>query len=639
MLNFSSLNDTQLQGVKWQDGPLLVLAGPGSGKTRVLTCRIARIIEETPDKHFRILGLTFTNKAATEMRTRIDALVPNASTRTLLTTFHSFAGDILRQHGHLIGLRPDFTIITQEGERVALLDEAISDAATTGNEPEYTGEKLLPVVSRLLDYGADDKTTPTFLQSVSVVHQAPIANIYYAYRKRMIAAGTLDFGGLMVEALGLLRNNPAVRKQVQRVYSYICVDEFQDTNRSQYDILTNLVNTDTKNLFVVADDDQIIYQWNGASPERLEALKNDFSMTVLQLPANYRCPPKVIELANSLIVHNAGRAGGKQPLQATKLANGQQAVRLMKFASFDKEAEWVAQDIAQRNVKEKGRCVVLARTRKLLEQVVDALEAAGVPAYLAMRKDEFVSAPMRWLHAILRLANAPQDREQLRRACKAFYALEGIQLDAKDVASSAATVEGSFLRAFAQVALAREEIAAMTRSLLEQSVPKLADTLDFRDFTTRAFAWLDGMQENASDAGDDFTEYADEKTTWNDLISEISAQYGADQVTLHLLLQELDMRSKAPKPPTGAVPCFTIHGSKGMEFGYVYLIGLVEDQLPSWAAVKKGDRSREMQEERRNCFVAITRTEEALTLTYSDSVQGWSKRPSRFLKEMGLIAA
>jgi DNA helicase-2/ATP-dependent DNA helicase PcrA len=211
-----------------------------------------------------------------------------------------------------------------------------------------------------------------------------------------------------------------------------------------------LVNTDTKNLFVVADDDQIIYQWNGASPERLEALKNDFSMDVLQLPANYRCPPKVIELANSLIVHNAGRSGGKQPLQATKPANGQHAVRLMKFASFDKEAEWVAQDIAQRDAKEKSRCVVLARTRKLLEQAVEALEVSGVPAYLAMRKDEFVSAPMRWLHAILRLANAPQDREQLRRACKAFYALEGIQLDANDVASSAATVEGSFLSCFGE---------------------------------------------------------------------------------------------------------------------------------------------------------------------------------------------
>jgi DNA helicase-2/ATP-dependent DNA helicase PcrA len=302
MLDFSSLKETQLQAVNWHDGHLLVLAGPGSGKTRVLTYRIARIIEETPDKHFRILGLTFTNKAAAEMRTRIEALVPNVGSRTLLTTFHSFAGDILRQHGHFIGLRPDFTIFTQEGERVALLDEAISDATPADDETDYTGEKLISVVSRLLDSGADKQTTPTFLQSLPLEHQAPIANIYYAYRKRMIAAGTLDFGGLIVEALGLLRNNPAVRKQVQRVYSYICVDEFQDTNRSQYDILTSLVNTETKNLFVVADDDQIIYQWNGASPERLEALKNDFSMTVLQLPANYRCPPKVIELANSLIV-------------------------------------------------------------------------------------------------------------------------------------------------------------------------------------------------------------------------------------------------------------------------------------------------------------------------------------------------
>jgi DNA helicase-2/ATP-dependent DNA helicase PcrA len=205
--------------------------------------------------------------------------------------------------------------------------------------------------------------------------------------------------------------------------------------------------------------------------------------------------------------------------------------------------------------------------------------------------------------------------------------------------STAATVEGSFLRAFAQAALARKEIAAITRNFLEQAIPKLADRLDFRAFATHAFAWLDGMQENAPDTADDFTEYADEKATWNDLISEISSQYGVDQVTLHLLLQELDLRSKAPKPPTGAVPCFTIHASKGMEFGHVYLVGLVEDQLPSWAAVKKGDYSREMQEERRNCFVAITRTEDTLTLTYSERVQGWLKQPSRFLREMGLIAA
>ena len=136
-------------------------------------------------------------------------------------------------------------------------------------------------------------------------------------------------------------------------------------------------------------------------------------------------------------------------------------------------------------------------------------------------------------------------------------------------------------------------------------------------------------------SSNDFSEFEDEKKVWEALVADIEAQFGKESVTLHMLLQELDLRSKTPPQPKEAVPCFTIHASKGMEFGHVYLIAMVEDQLPSWAAVKKGAESPEMQEERRNCFVAITRTEDSLTLTYSDKVFGWQKAPSRFLREMG----
>jgi DNA helicase-2/ATP-dependent DNA helicase PcrA len=633
------LNETQLEAVKWQDGPLLVVAGPGSGKTRVLTYRIARIIDESSDKNFRILGLTFTNKAATEMRKRIEALVPNANQRTLLTTFHSFAGDVLRQHGHMIGLKPDFTIISQDGERIALLDEAVNDVSSVFDVANYNGERLLPVVNRLLDLGANEQTVSSLLATLPSEQQGGIGAIYVAYRRKMIANNSLDFGGLIAEALELLRSRPAVKKQIQRVYNYICVDEFQDTNRSQYEILMHLVNPSTKNLFVVADDDQIIYQWNGANPERLVSLKNDFGMTELQLPANYRCPPQVIDLANNLILHNTNRALSKKQLQAQKQAIGN-AVQLKHFSSFTDEADWVAKDIERREPKDRACCVVLARTRKLLDLAIQAFEKLNVPAYLAMRKDEFVSDPLCWVHASLRLANSQQDREQLRRLCKAFYAIEGIQIDAKDVVSSAATSDGNFLRAFVQVALLRREsLKASTVSILEKTFSKLIDKLDYNTFLAETFLWLDEMQDSVSGVEDDLSEYPDEKATWLDLQSEIASQYGGqDQVTLHILLQELDMRSKAPKPPAGAVPCFTIHASKGMEFVHVYLIGLVEDQLPSWGAVKKGDHSHEMQEERRNCFVAITRTEETLTLSYSDKVFGYIKRPSRFLREMGLIA-
>lgn len=637
MVDLTSLNDRQLEAAQWQDGPLLVLAGPGSGKTKVLTSRIARIIEESASEHFRILALTFTNKAAAEMRQRIEVLVPGSGNRVLLTTFHSFAGDVLRQHGHLIGLKPDFTIVTQEGERIALLDEAIANADIDSDVLNFSGERLLPLVNRMLENDVSADSVSRMVMSLPPEQQEPIQSVYGAYRRHLISCNSLDFPALIAEAVRIFREQPAVCKQVRRVYKFICVDEFQDTNLSQYHLLTYLVDQERKNLFVVADDDQIIYQWNGASPERLSKLRTDFGMGLIQLPANYRCPPAVIEIANKLIAHNSARSVEKQSLQALKPVEDGDAIRVARFNSFEEEVAWVAADVAARNDQERSRCVVLARTRKALEGALAQLVSQGVPAYLAMRKDEFVSAPMRWLHAALRLANNPKDREQARRLSKAFYALEGLQIDPANVISSSEAFDGNALRAFANIAAGRAEISQHTAAFLTSAVPGLTDKLDFRSFTQSTFNWAEMLQGSTNGSDDPFAEYGDEKSTWAELVAEIEGQFGPENVTLNVLLQELDMRSKAPSPAKGAVPCFTIHASKGMEFGHVYLIAMVEDQLPSWAAVKKGSESREMQEERRNCFVAITRTEDSLTMTYAQRVFGWSKEPSRFLREMNLI--
>lgn len=632
--DLSTLNENQRDAVLWQEGPLLVLAGPGSGKTRVLTYRIARLIHETPQKHFRILGLTFTNKAAAEMRERIENLVPNAGERTLLTTFHSFAADLLRQHGHHLGLKPDFTILVQDADRHSLLDEAIERADAGSN---VSSERLLPLISRLLENDVPSHAALARLQNSSLQEPEVIASAYTNYRSLMIERRALDFPGLIAEALGLLDSHAGVRKQIQRVYPFVCVDEFQDTNLSQYKILHHLVNESTKNLFVVADDDQIIYQWNGASPARLQALRNDFDMQVIQLPENYRCPASVVELANKLISHNFGRSAGKNPLTAHKPASTASTVGLHRFDDFSDEAAWVADSIAARGLEARTKCVVLARTKKLLEHIIEALDAKGVAGYLAARKNEFESASLQWLHSMLRLANARSSREHLRRICKAFFKLEGIDLNVKDIISRASAEDGDYLRAWSLVALDRTELSAGARNLIEQTVSKLSERLDFWSFQKEAFQWLDGLPDVAPDVEGIFDEYEQEKITWDQLISEISAQYGRTEVTLHLLLQELDLRSKSPVPPKNAVPCFTIHASKGMEFDHVYLIGLVEDQLPSWAAIKKGIDSHEMQEERRNCFVAITRAQETLSLSYAKQVFGWSKQPSRFLYEMGLL--
>lgn len=632
-LDITTLNENQREAVEWGDGPLLVLAGPGSGKTRVLTYRIARLIGESTGERYKILALTFTNKAAGEMRERIEQLVPDAPARILLTTFHSFCADILRQHGHHIGLRPDFTILSQDADRAAILDEAIIAKNAT---EDYESEKLLPLITRLLELNVPLDTAHELLQQQNFRDSERLAGMYREYRGLLINNNRLDFGSLIAECVGLLETRSGITKQLRRIYRYVCVDEFQDTNLAQYRILRQLVNPETRNLFVVADDDQIIYQWNGASPERLNELRDEFGMSVVQLPENYRCPPEVIELANSLIEHNLERSSDKERLRARKPPTAKTGVRLQGFRSLDDEARWVAKDIAGRNAAERSKCAILARTRKVLNVMVDALNSAGVDGFISVRKDEFLSAPLAWLHSMLRLANARQDREQLSRACKAYYKLEGINLRVPDIVSIAASEDGDYLRAWRKAALDRVEDTDPTHELVDKYVAKLADTLSIWEFTVASFTCFDSIETPPVDSEIHDELFRDERDVWTELTNEIIAQYGKENVTLHLLLQELDLRSKAPTPPAGAVPCFTIHASKGMEFGHVYLVALVEDQLPNWAAVKPDARPHELQEERRNCFVAITRTQESLTLTYSAQVFGWNKSPSRFLTEMGL---
>jgi DNA helicase-2/ATP-dependent DNA helicase PcrA len=640
-LDLETLNLNQRRAVEWQSGPLLVLAGPGSGKTRVLTMRVAKLILESPGKRFRILGLTFTNKAAAEMRGRVHELIYDGQERVLLSTFHSFCSDILRQHGSMLGLRPDFTILNQDGDREGVLSDAIADLQANGSEVQDTDVRLLPIIDKLLENLVPEDAVASRMRNPELGEK--VALLYRAYRQELLARNYTDYPSLLVCAHQLLSMHPAVAKQLRVIYPHVCVDEFQDTNHAQYQILRDIVGDSPKNLFVVADDDQVLYQWNGASPERLHQLRRDFGMQVIQLPTNYRCPPEVIRLANNLIKHNDSRSPDKEPLIAAKQEDDPEAVRLVNFPTTAQELAWVAADIKSRPRERWGDCVILGRTNKLLEEAVrvvnDSGEKVGLKAVLAIRKNEFQSIPLRYLHSMLRLANARADREFLRRTCKAFYGLEGLDIRV-DYVVAASSVNGDFLRSWFEEALARRELEPGTRTFLERSRVVLAEKLDYLGFTRLAFGWFDEVAGRlTSQASEAFLDYAEEKDTWDELIKTTFEKYGSEDMTLQILLHEFDLCPKSPLVPPGAVRCMTIHGAKGMEFQHVYLIGLVEDLLPSFQSIKKGATSHEMQEERRNCFVAITRTQVDLTLTYSDQHLGWMKQPSRFLTEMGLSNA
>lgn len=639
MIDLSSLNENQQEAVSWDEGPLLVLAGPGSGKTRVLSYRIARILEQSEGQHFRILALTFTNKAAAEMRGRVEELVPGELGRVRLTTFHSYAAELLQQHGNHLSFRPDFQILSNDADREALLEDVlgrIRKDLSYSLPDHFKATQLLPAVTRLLERCIPPDQAEILLQQANVENAIPLASVFAAYRDALRRTNSLDFPSLIAESLDLLSKYPFLVKHIRKVYKHILVDEFQDTNHSQYRILSLIVQPDPSTLFVVADDDQIIYQWNGASPKRIQELRDDFGVSELQLPENYRCPPQVIELANALIEKNLNRSAGKKPLRAVKQGESGDIVRVFRFNNVNEEAEWIARDISQKSQKDRAYCAVLARTKKLLDLAGRKLEESGVPVYYAARKDEFKSAPLRMLHAFLRLVNSKEDKQSLARLSKAFYELEGISIELAPVLARASADGQDLLRSWLNEVKLRDVLEEETRRLLETDIKPLLNSLNYHDFADKLLKWAEACQSASRQDEDTFSEYEEEREVWNQLLAEITKKFVGEDVSLHQLLHELDLTSKTPPKPPEAIPCFTIHASKGMEFGHVYLMGLVEDQLPSWAAVKKGDKSLEMQEERRNCFVAITRAQDNLTMTFSSQVFGWPKQPSRFLGEMGI---
>jgi DNA helicase II / ATP-dependent DNA helicase PcrA len=629
-MNFDGLNENQRRAVEWDSGPLLVLAGPGSGKTRVLTVRIAKILEDSAGKSFRVLALTFTNKAADEMRDRLTAMVP-ATERALLTTFHAFCADVLRQHGSHVGTRPDFTILNQKSDQVAVLVEVVRRLAPETENPGRIAEQYRERIEECLDAFCKPEDVPPRYKDPKFGNNVRL--LYDGYRQELASRNALDFPSLILLTHELFIAKPAVAKQFRIIYQHFCVDEFQDTNLAQYTVLRQVLGDQPKNLFVVADDDQIIYQFNGASPQRLHQIRADYKMEVIQLPTNYRCPAAVIDLANNLIRFNLDRSADKQPLVAHKAPCDHNPVYLQRLKSQDVETAWVASHIYERGQEQWGHCAVLARARWLLEPLVKALGELGVSAVISARKDEFRSPPYRWLHSALRLANNRQDREQLNRVRKSFYDIEGLDIDLQLPPLDAKDPSTDLLRDWVAAALSRRQLEPRTREIFSRIRPIVAGDFDTERFIEESIAWFEtAIKLDDVAMRDGFEDYPEEVIAWRELLRSTRSKYAGDAIGLSVLLQEFDLCSKTPPAPPEAVRCFTVHAAKGMEFEHVYVIGLNETKMPSRQSIEKGDQSDEMREERRNCFVAITRTQSSLTITYAGN-----QRPSRFLLEMGLI--
>ena len=630
-MNFlNRLNVNQSKAAQWNEGPLLVLAGPGSGKTATLTARVARLVEQGKNESFRILCLTFTRKAAAEMRERLLSLVPDAKERALLTTFHSFATDILRQHGSHFNLSPDFEIL-EDTERVGIVKSVLEGGEFT---KYVSAEKAMAAIDFLLRNVVSDEQVLTLLKDEEAGRQLQL--LFVQYKESLKQQNCLDYGAILYFCEELLRARPRVSKQLRTVYRYICVDEFQDTNVAQFRILLAIAPDKNSNIFIVGDDDQVIYQWNGASPKRVKELEEHYDLTTIQLPENYRCPVEVVELANTLILHNSERSPDKKPLLPMRTSKDSSPIELLSFDDEQREADGIAERVATRlqNSASPSDIVILARTTRLLERIKQALDKLSIESHVQRRKSQFESAPFRFLVATLKLALVRSDKDLAATVTKALSDCVKQEISSENLAEFSTVLNGDQLEALGVLVTTSnampQKLCQAVRSLVQGQYARFVQlTLSYFDTVGKA---------SEKDGNEQYAEYEAERAVWQKILrDDMGGENDAYSLSLGQFLQELALANKTPEAPSNAVRCLTIHSSKGMEFQHVYLVGMAEDQLPSFQSKKAGDNSREMQEERRNCFVAITRTMQTLTLSYSQKYNGWHKEPSRFLFEMGLL--
>ncbi|MDE2973220.1 MAG: ATP-dependent helicase [Gemmatimonadota bacterium] len=621
------LSAIQQRAVEWHDGPLLVLAGPGSGKTRVLTCRIARILDQSPDERFRVLALTFTTKAAHEMTTRVAALTPGLEERADIHTFHGFCAGVLRQHGVHLGIKPDFAIYSNARDRRSVLQDALARGTSY---PDRADQRLLPRIDYLKArlVGADQAEEWCASRNGTPAREAArIARAYRLYEDELRRSNALDYNSLILEAHKLMAF-PAMARHYRTMYRHWLFDEFQDTNGSQYKLLRRMAGSDFRRIFAVADDDQTIYEWNGASIRRIGDLVRDFGCEVVQLPTNYRCPPPIVEAGNRLVVYNARRRMRKRPAEAARptSSHGERHIQCREFETDHDEATGIAAEIAALDATKRAGTLVLARTRALLESMQVALKEEGVPATLLARRDDFVSPQMRWMVACLRQLARPVDRRNMAILVDAFQRFAQVSLDLDDLLFSCAAEGVTPLSAWTRMVQ-----SAGLRSPVSELANRVAGLASGEARPATAIEEiLDLLGNHESDEN-----LKDDLSAWRRLSGEIRREVGP-AADLGRFLQELDLRSKEPPPAPGSVSLATIHGAKGLESDRVHLIGIVEGILPSWHSVN-ADGVGPLEEERRSCFVAVTRTKQRLVLSWARRYGEWPKAPSRFLEEMGLF--
>ena len=628
------LNAPQRDAVTTTKGPLLVLAGAGSGKTRVIAHRIAYLlaVEGIDPRH--VLAVTFTNKAAAEMRNRVESLLAPAGLRSpLIATFHSTCVRILRQRAAQAGLPPSF-VIYDEDDRQALVKEAL-------RELDFDERTMTPsTVVHRISHCKNQMLTPADVEQFArTPREERIASLYRLYENKLAAAGALDFDDLLLRVVRLLETVPEALRWYRTLWTHVLVDEYQDTNRAQYRIV-QLLTEEHRNLCVVGDPDQSVYRWRGADLRNILDFEKDYpDCRVVPLEQNYRSTKRILGLASAVIANNTAR---KDKRLWTENDEGE---RPDVYRAWDEneEAGFVAQKIRafRREGYDYRDMAVFYRTNAQSRVMEDALRRAGVPYLIVGGVRFYERREIKDVVAYLRLLANPLDDVAFRRAVAApargvgkaslDRLADGARAAGVPLLALCATLPGDITgkprRALEEFAGLIGRLAARRR---EMTVPALIDLVcaesGYRDAlraerTAEAQARLENLEELVA-ASEEFI--ATQEATGGD---PIALEAFLDSIALVADTDELD-------PAAGGVTLMTLHSAKGLEFPVVFLTGLEEGVFPHSRSMLEPE---ELEEERRLCYVGITRARQRLLLSYAlhRRIQGYGvAEPSRFLLEI-----
>jgi len=643
----NTLNDSQRLAVENTEGPVMVIAGAGSGKTRVLTYRIAHLINKGVDP-FNILSLTFTNKAAHEMKERIGKIIGGQEARNIwMGTFHSVFSRILRSEAEKIGYPQNFTIYdTQDAKnliKTILKEQGLDDKIY---KPNLVYSRISSAKNNLLSAAAYNKNTT--IQSEDRQSAKPkIGEVYKIYEQRCFKAGAMDFDDLLFKTNVLLRDHPAVLNKYQHRFKYILVDEYQDTNFSQYIIVKKLAAA-FENICVVGDDAQSIYAFRGANIQNILNFKTDYpEAKTYKLEENYRSTQNIVNAANSIIKHNREQI---EKNVFTSNVEGKK-IKVHRAATDNEEGKIVANLIfdTQFSFQSKPKdFAILYRTNAQSRAMEEALRRKGIPYKIHGGKSFYQRKEIKDLLAYFRMLVNPNDEEALKRIINyptrgiGKTTLDKIAITANnnqksiwevisslnqyniDINSGAQTKIGGFI----------EMIKSFTIQLISKNAFDLGNDIAsttgilkelYTDRTPEGISRYENVQELLNGIKE-FTETANEED--GDVTPKGMVEFLQDVA----LLTNVDNETEEDKDK---VTMMTIHSAKGLEFPYVHIVGLEENLFPSQMALSS---RTELEEERRLFYVAITRAEKAVHLSFATSRYKFGTlmfcEPSRFIEEI-----